>query len=112
VSARFPRIIAALFAAALAMPASTADPTRTLRIAFPVAASGFDPLYERSRALPNGPEHTALFLKLTQIVLNDAPWKLGLNPYANVLAQPWLKGYKQQPLFRHQWKCYDVGARS
>jgi ABC-type transport system substrate-binding protein len=71
----------------------------------------YDALYERSRALPNGPERTALFLRMTEIVLNYAPWKLGLNPYANVLAQPWLKGYKQHPFFRHQWKYYDVGAR-
>ena len=52
----------------------------------------YDALYERSRALPNGPERDALFLRMTQIVLNYAPWKLGLNLYANVLAQPWLKG--------------------
>ena len=71
----------------------------------------YDALYERSRALPNGPERTALFLKMTGIVLNYAPWKLGLNPYANVLAQPWLKGYKQHPFLRHQWKYYDVGPR-
>ena len=71
----------------------------------------YDALYERSRALPNGPERTTLFLRMTEIVLNYAPWKLGLNPYANVLAQPWLKGYKQHPFFRHQWKYYDVGAR-
>jgi oligopeptide transport system substrate-binding protein len=71
----------------------------------------YDALYERSRALPNGPERTALFLGMTQLVLNYAPWKLGLNPYANVLAQPWLKGYKQHPFFRHQWKYYDVAPR-
>jgi len=71
----------------------------------------YDALYERSRALPNGPERSALFRRMTQIVLNYAPWKLGLNPYANVLAQPWLKGYKQHPFFRHQWKYYDVATR-
>ena len=71
----------------------------------------YDRLYEQSRALPNGPERTALFLKMTGIVLNYAPWRLGLNPYANVLAQPWLKGYKQHPFLRHQWKYYDVGPR-
>jgi len=71
----------------------------------------YDALYEQSRALPNGPERNALFMKMTGIVLNYAPWKLGLNPYANVLAQPWLEGYKQHPFFRHQWKYYDVGPR-
>jgi len=71
----------------------------------------YDALYERSRALPNGPERAALFLKMTEIVLNYAPWKLGLNPYANVIAQPWLRGYKQHPFITHDWKYYDVGPR-
>ena len=58
--------------------------------------------------LPDGPERTALYRKMTELVLNYTPWLLGVNVYANVIAQPWLKGYKQNPFFRHQWKYYDV----
>jgi hypothetical protein len=28
-----------------------------------------------------------------------------------MLAQPWLKGYKQNPLTLQQWRYYDVGPR-
>jgi ABC-type transport system substrate-binding protein len=68
----------------------------------------YDALYERSRAMPNGPERSALFRQMTEIVLNYAPWKLGANPYTNVIAQPWLKGFKLHPFIRNQWKYYDV----
>ena len=42
-SARTPRLFAALLAAALALPAAAADTGKTLRVAFQVAESGFDP---------------------------------------------------------------------
>ena len=30
--------------------------------------------------------------------------------WTDVITQPWLKGYKQNPFLRHQWKYYDVAA--
>ena len=71
----------------------------------------FDKAYERSRLLPDGPERTALFREMTELVRNYAPWKLGQNPYSNVLVQRWLKGYKQHPFFTAQWKFYAVEGR-
>ena len=68
----------------------------------------FDEAYEKATVLPDGPERTALYRKMTELVLSYAPWMLGRNAYANVIAQPWLKGYKQHPFVRHQWKFYDV----
>jgi ABC-type transport system substrate-binding protein len=70
--------------------------------------AAFDEAYEKAIVLPDGPERTALYRKMTELVLSYAPWMLGRNPYANVIAQPWLKGYKQHPFVRHQWKFYDV----
>jgi ABC-type transport system substrate-binding protein len=69
----------------------------------------YDRLYEASRKLPDGAERDAIYRKMTELVVNYAPWLLGDYPYSNVLAQPWLKGYKQNVLLRHQWKYYDVG---
>ena len=40
-----------------------------------------------------------------------ASWTLGEHPYGNVLAQPWLRGFKPDPLLRYQWKFYDVAPR-
>jgi ABC-type transport system substrate-binding protein len=71
----------------------------------------YDQAYEASILLPDGPERTALYRKMTELVQNYSPWLLGFNAYANVVAQPWLKGYKQSPFIRNQWKYYDVDRR-
>ncbi len=68
----------------------------------------YDKAYEKAMLLPEGSERDALYRKMTDLVLAYAPWMLGRNAYANVVAQPWLKGYKQNPFFQHQWKFYDV----
>jgi oligopeptide transport system substrate-binding protein len=68
----------------------------------------YDAAYESARLLPDGPERTALYRRMTELVLSYTPWLLGMNRYANVIAQPWLKGYKQSPFLRHQWQYYDV----
>jgi hypothetical protein len=53
-------------------------------------------------------ERNAIYRKLTELVQNYAPWVLGDYPYSNVLAQPWLKGYKQHPFVKNEWKYYDI----
>ncbi len=68
----------------------------------------YDRLYEASRKLPDGPSRDAIYRRMTDLVLGYAPWLLVDYPYANVLAQPWLKGYKQNVFLRNQWKYYDV----
>ena len=68
----------------------------------------FDQAYEASQLLPDGPERTALYRKMTELVQNYTPWILVMNTYGNVLAQPWLLGYKQSPFQVHEWKYYDV----
>jgi ABC-type transport system substrate-binding protein len=68
----------------------------------------FDRLYEESRRLPSGAERDAAYRKMNDLVRNYAPWLLVDFPYFNVLAQPWLKGYKMNVFLRNQWKYYDV----
>ncbi len=68
----------------------------------------YDRAFEASLVLPDGPERTAEFRKMTTYVLNYGPWLIDLNAYDNIVAQPWLKGYKQHPFLRQQWKYYDV----
>jgi oligopeptide transport system substrate-binding protein len=71
----------------------------------------YDRLYERTRRLQDGPERNAAYRKMTELVLAFAPWLLNEYPYANVLTQPWLDGYKQNVFLRHQWKYYDVAPQ-
>jgi ABC-type transport system substrate-binding protein len=68
----------------------------------------YDQAYEASQLLADGPERTALYQKMTALVQAYTPWILVMNTYSNVLAQPWLKGYKQSPFHVHEWKYYDV----
>jgi peptide/nickel transport system substrate-binding protein len=71
----------------------------------------YDQAFEASQLLADGPQRTALYRKMTELVQNYTPWILGMNPYANVIVQPWLKGYKQSPFQVHEWKYYDVARR-
>jgi len=71
----------------------------------------FDALYEKSRRLPDGPARTALFDEMNDLVFNYAPWILTDYPYENVLAQPWLKGYKLNTFVEQQWRYLDLGPR-
>jgi oligopeptide transport system substrate-binding protein len=69
----------------------------------------FDALFRQSLALPDGPQRTALFDRMNDLIFDYAPWILTNYPYDNVVAQPWLRGYKQNVFQPHQWMYYDVG---
>jgi peptide/nickel transport system substrate-binding protein len=71
----------------------------------------FDRIYEQSRGVADAGERTALFRKMNDLIVGYAPWIIGVHGYNNVLAQPWFKGFKPDPLLRYPWKFYDVSAR-
>jgi ABC-type transport system substrate-binding protein len=71
----------------------------------------YDRLYERSRILADDRARTVLFHRMNDLIHAYAPWIIGEHRYGNVLAQPWLKGYKPDPLLRYQWKFFDVAPR-
>jgi ABC-type transport system substrate-binding protein len=68
----------------------------------------YDKLYEEAHALSDGDERNARFRKMTELIVGYAPWILSNYPYYNVVAQPWLKGFKFNPFKTHQWQYYDV----
>ena len=68
----------------------------------------YDRLFEAARKLPDSPERTALYRKMTDLILGYAPWLLQGYSYGNVLAQPWVRGYRQHPFLRAQFRYYDV----
>ena len=71
----------------------------------------FDALYEKSRILPDGPQRTAVFDQMNDMIFNFAPWILTDYPYRNMLVQPWVKGYKLNTFVEQQWRYLDVGPR-
>ena len=68
----------------------------------------YDRLFEAARKLPDSPERTALYRRMTDLILGYAPWLLQGYSYGNVLAQPWVRGYRQHPFLRAQFRYYDV----
>ena len=68
----------------------------------------FDNLYEQSKMLPDSPERTALFRRMTALIQVYAPWHPGYYSYRNALVQPWLKNFKQHAFIEHPWWLLDV----
>ena len=68
----------------------------------------FDALYDRARALPDSPQRTALFDRMTELVLAYAPWRLTEHRFEDQLLQPWVHAYKPHPIRSQVWQYIDV----
>lgn len=62
----------------------------------------FDALYEKTLNMPDGAERNALLQQAAKLAIAYAPYKVYLFQFADLLAQPWLHGYRR-PLFWNQW---------
>jgi oligopeptide transport system substrate-binding protein len=68
----------------------------------------FDRLYEEARKLPDSPERTKLYDRMTDLVIAYAPWKLTHHLLEDHVIQPWVVGYKPHPLRSDIWKYLDI----
>jgi ABC-type transport system substrate-binding protein len=68
----------------------------------------YDSLYLRARALPEGPERNRLMRRMTELIGIYVPWAVTIYRYENVLLQPWLLGYKYNPIQQHPWQYLDI----
>jgi ABC-type transport system substrate-binding protein len=68
----------------------------------------YDRLYEKARAMPDGPERLAVDRKMSELVNAYAPWVLTAFRYETVLVQPWLRGYKYNPTFQFPFAYLDI----
>ena len=68
----------------------------------------FDRLFERARVMPDSPERTLLYEKMSQLAAAYMPLMLGTYRYRSVLAQPWLLGLKPDSFFLEPWKYLDI----
>ncbi len=64
--------------------------------------AAFDEVFDRMTVLPDGPERDALFEQAKRLAVAYAPYKVTMHQYADVLAQPWLRGYRR-PVFWYDW---------
>jgi ABC-type transport system substrate-binding protein len=68
----------------------------------------FDRLYEAARRLPDGPERTKLFDRMTELVLAYAPWRMMESRIEDHVVQPWVRNYKPHPVRLILWRYLDV----
>ena len=68
----------------------------------------FNRLYEESRKLPDSPERTKLYDRMTDLVVAYAPWKLTQHLLEDHVIQPWVVGYKPHPIKSDIWKYLDI----
>jgi len=68
----------------------------------------YDKLYDAARKLPDSPERTRLFDRMTELVLAYAPWRLMEHRIEDHLVQPWILNYKPHPVRSALWRYVDV----
>jgi ABC-type transport system substrate-binding protein len=68
----------------------------------------FNRLYEQARALPDSPERTKLFDRMTELVLAYAPWRMGYHLIEDHLMHPWVRNYKPHPIREQTWQYVDL----
>jgi ABC-type transport system substrate-binding protein len=68
----------------------------------------FDRLYEQTRKLPDSPERTRLYDRMTDLVVAYAPWKLTHHLLEDHVVQPWVIAYKPHPIKSDIWKYLDI----
>ena len=75
------------------------------------ASSKYDVLYRQSQLMRDSPERSQHFERMARQFEADTPWRLGVAPYRNMLAQPRVIGYKAHPVLLGEWIYVDIDAR-
>jgi ABC-type transport system substrate-binding protein len=68
----------------------------------------FDRIYERMKALPDGPERQALFAQANNLLVAYAPYKVNVHRILTDLHQPWLVGYRRPLFWQEFWQYVDI----
>jgi len=68
----------------------------------------FDELYERTQAMPDGPERMALLREAFMIITAYAPQKYIVHRIVTDLMHPWLVGYRRPLYGRQFWHYVDI----
>jgi oligopeptide transport system substrate-binding protein len=68
----------------------------------------FNQLYEQTRKLPDVPERTKIFDRMTELMLVYAPWKLTHHLIEDQMVYAWVVAYKPHPIRAEIWKYLDI----
>ncbi|MEL6343679.1 MAG: ABC transporter substrate-binding protein [Myxococcota bacterium] len=70
--------------------------------------ASFNRLYEAAALLPDGPERTALYEQMSQIISDEVPWITRAHRIRQNLQQPWLQGFKYTSVHDQYYRYADV----
>jgi ABC-type transport system substrate-binding protein len=68
----------------------------------------FEAIYEKQKALPDGPERLALMTEAQRLLVAYAPYKFHVHRVWTDMAQPWVRGYSRNIFVRDFWKYVDI----
>ena len=71
----------------------------------------FNALYEQARAMPDSPQRTALFNKMTELVIAYAPWRLTVSILEDHVHHRWIGNYVPHPIRSQIWMYTDVDPK-
>jgi ABC-type transport system substrate-binding protein len=73
----------------------------------------YDRLFERMKAMPDGPARQAIIDRMVSILRHDAPWMFGFHPLAYSLQHGWVRNRKPGDIVRNglKYQRLDVAAR-
>jgi ABC-type transport system substrate-binding protein len=71
----------------------------------------FNQLYERARTLPDGPERTRLFDRMTELVIAYAPFRMTYHLLEDNVRHPWVKTYVPHPIRSQTWQYVDIDEK-
>ena len=70
----------------------------------------FNALYERQRAMPDGPERLAVMKEAAKLMVAYMPYKVHVHRISTDLAHPWVVGYHRNIFVREFFKYVDIDA--
>jgi ABC-type transport system substrate-binding protein len=68
----------------------------------------FNQLYDKARTLPDSPERTALFDRMTELMLAYAPWRLTVHALEDSVRHGWVRYHVPHPIRSQVWKFVDI----
>ena len=70
----------------------------------------FNRLFEQASRLPDSPERTKLFDRMTELVVAYAPWRLTVSIVEDSFAHPWVRDFVPHPIRSQTWMYVDVDS--
>ncbi len=68
----------------------------------------FEALYDRQKAMPDGPERLAVMSDAQRLLVAYAPYKFHVHRVFTDMAHPWVRGYSRNLFVRDFWKYIDI----